>query len=110
MNIDTRRQIIASCRSGRSRTVGRPHVWLPRTVENPALPGFVFTDAGAWEFIAEYLERGNEVYDMRLDNPVGAPAFTFTVSIGPQGDLYVKVQIGPRNNAIGRSFHISAPI
>lgn len=106
MNPDTLRQLIASCRSGRSRTVGRPSVWLPKNVRDPSNPEWPFTDAGAWHFIADLLESGHEYYEMVLDNPAGAKAICLTV-VAPPPDpaIYIKVQIGAGNKAIGRSFH-----
>src|SRR6267143_6568637 len=31
----------------------------------------VFTEAGAWEFIAELLEAGHPIQEIELDNPAG---------------------------------------
>ena len=65
------------------------------------------TDAAAWELIADYLEAGGGYHEMKLDVPPGAPAICFeTLAIEPPL-VYVKVQIGARNVAIGRSFHLS---
>ena len=63
------------------------------------------TDAGAWELIAEHLDAGGTFYEMKLDCPSGAPAIWFEMGVITQQPVYVKVQIGIRNIAIGRSFH-----
>lgn len=111
MNSDSLRQLIASCRSGKSRTVGRPCVWTPNVVRNPENLDWYFTDAGAWNFIADKLESGHQYYEMVLDNPEGAKAIYFTVDLpSPHTAIYIKVQIGVGNKAIGRSFHPSALI
>lgn len=111
MNPDSLRQFIASCQSGKSRIVGRPCVWTPQTVRNPENLEWYFTEAGAWNFIADKLEAGHEYYEMTLDNPQGAPAIYFTVDLpAPHAAIYVKVQIGIGNKAIGRSFHPSSPM
>jgi len=65
------------------------------------------TDAGAWELIADYLEGGGAYFEMTLNVPPQAPALCFELSIIDPQTVYVKLQIGTRNVAIGRSFHFS---
>lgn len=69
----------------------------------------MLTDAGAWELIADYLEAGHPFYEMELTSPQGAPAIYFELVLSEPRPVYVKVQIGVRVCAIGRSFHISEP-
>lgn len=114
MNVDTLRQVIASCRRSRDRYVGKssdgsPSDWCPHKVLNPDMPPkYHFSEEAAWEFIADKLASGHayEVIQMRV--PPGAVAIEMKVAIkGYDKHLYIKVQVGHRNTAIGRSFHIS---
>lgn len=107
MHPDTLRQLIASCRSPRGRMLGFPRNWRPHTVRNPNFPSMMMTDAGAWELIADYLESGGDFYEMVLDIPPGCPAIYFETKLVDPLPIYVKVQIGSRNIAVGRSFHFS---
>lgn len=114
MNADTLRQLIANCRRSRERVVGwnaggLPSDWCPHKILNPKMPrGYYFSDASAWEFIADTLEGGHEYEVIQLDVPAGAIALVMQVKInGYDRPLYIKIQVGARNKAIGRSFHIS---
>lgn len=113
MHQESLRQLIASCKSAKSRFVGRPPQmpsdWCPLRIFNPNMPkGFYFSEEAAWLFIADYLEKGHPYTLLTLDVPAGATAIVIEVAI-PEYDrpLYIKVQIGKGNVAIGRSFHIS---
>lgn len=105
MHPDTLRQLIANCRSPKGRSLGFPRDWRPHSIPNPDYPAMPLTDASAWEFIADYLESGRPYYEMTLNTPPGATAIYFETLIVEQPLVYVKVQIGARNTAIGRSFH-----
>lgn len=114
MNDDTLRQLIASCRRSRDRYVGKisdglPSDWGPHKVLNPDMPpNYYFSDESAWEFIAEKLASGHPFEVIPLRVPPGAVAIEMKVAIkGYVKHLYIKVQIGHKNMAIGRSFHIS---
>lgn len=115
MDQDTLRQLIASCRRARTRFVGSPpdlpSDWCPTRIKNPAVPdGFniYFTDESAWNFIADHLEQERPFKLLTLDVPAGATAIVIEVSIrNYDRPLYIKVQVGKSNAAIGRSFHIS---
>lgn len=114
MNTDALRQLIANCRKSRERFVGRPEMglpsdWCPRKILNPEMPaGYYFTDESAWEFIASKLESGHSYEKVPLKTPPDAWAVVMNIQIaGYQRHLYVKVQVGKANKAIGRSFHIS---
>lgn len=105
MNADSLKQLIANCRRGRIRGVGFPSDWRPYSVVNPE-SGLPFTDASAWEYIAEQLEGGHAYEDKVLDTPQGAPAIVMHIRlVQNQPLLYVKVQVGASNVPIGRSFH-----
>lgn len=105
MHPDSLRQLIANCRSAKGRILGFPRDWRPHAVPNPANPAFPLTDASAWELIADYLESGKPYYEIPLQTPSGAMAICFETLIVEPPLIYVKVQIGARNMAIGRSFH-----
>lgn len=114
LDAETLRQLIQSCRRSRDRVVGRisdgtPSDWCPHKIPNPNLPdGFYFSDQAAWEFIADRLEAGEPYKLLLLDTPPGAVAITMEILIPRIArPLYIKVQIGVRNRAIGRSFHES---
>jgi hypothetical protein len=113
MNADKLLQLIANCRRSRDRFLGSiagfPSDWCPHKILNPDMPpGYYFSDESAWEFIADKLAGGHpyEVISMRV--PPGAVAIEMKVQIrGYDKHLYIKVQVGANNKAIGRSFHIS---
>lgn len=108
MNSDTLRQLIASCRRKDMRSLGFPRDWAPSRIKNPNMDGYFFTEAGAWELIAEKLETGHVFEEIPLDNPKGASAIVMKIQLATSAPLlYVKIQVGVRNMAIGRSFHYS---
>jgi hypothetical protein len=77
-------------------------------VELPGMPGFYFSDSGAWDVIADRLEAGVEFEVITLKTPAGASAIWFEVQLHTgRPPVYVKVQLGYSNKAIGRSFHHS---
>lgn len=82
-----------------------PIDWQPQTVINPQT-GTVFTDAGAWEFIAEKLEDANQTARwVELRNPPGKKAIEIIVPHGGR-NIYIKVQLGSGKIKV-RSFHYS---
>lgn len=108
MNPETLRQLVANCRKSSGRSIGRPHEWTPHRVEIPGLPGFFFSDAGAWDLIADKLDEGIEYQEISLDTPYGSTAIVLCVGIDPKRPpVYMKVQVGNGSCAIGRSFHYS---
>jgi hypothetical protein len=108
MNADTLRQLIKNCRNKKERFVGFPRDWAPYKIINPAENEECFTDISAWEFIAEKLEAGHEFEEIRLNTPPGALAIVMKIQLTTEAPLlYIKIQIGARNKAIGRSFHYS---
>ena len=108
MNSETLRQLIASCRRKHMRVLGFPRDWSATRVKNPENDGYCFTDAGAWEFIADKLETKHKFEEIVLDNPKGALAIVMKIQLTTSEPLlYVKIQLGVGNMAIGRSFHYS---
>ena len=106
MHPDTLRQLIANCRSAKTRVLGFPRDWRPHTIANPNFPSMPLTDVSAWELVADYLESGREFHEIRLTVPAGALAVCFEITLCKPPPIYVKVEIGARM-AIGRSFHLS---
>jgi hypothetical protein len=108
MNGETLRQLIGNCRKKKERQLGFPRDWVPNQIRNPETSGEYFTEAGAWEFIADKLEDGHPYSVINLENPPGAPAIVMKIQLEPEfPPLYVKIQVGIRNIPIGRSFHYS---
>jgi hypothetical protein len=66
-----------------------------------------FTEAGAWDYVAEVIEAGHAIEVLTLDTPRGAVAYVLIVPQGPAiPPIYIKVQLGS-GCVIGRSFHYS---
>jgi hypothetical protein len=111
MPVELRRQSAALARSRHSRTVGLPSRglpsdWRPYTVRNPE-SGLPFTEASAWDLLAQLLEEGHPIQETVLDHPPGARGFVLLVDLeGSSQTLYVKLQLGA-SGVIGRSFHCS---
>ena len=105
-----RRQLAQLARQKKRRRVPRelPCEWLPHTVPNPEDDNRPFTDAGAWEFIANLLDNeGQEVRTITLEQPAGVTAYVLGYSLPGGGTLYVKVHFGHGPTILGRSFHYS---
>lgn len=101
-----RHQLITLCRRTRARQLGWPRDWRPNQVVDPRT-GSPFTEAGAWEYVAELLENEHALEEMTLDQPRGARAVVLLVQQPPGfPPLYVKLQLGA-GIVIGRSFHYS---
>ena len=106
MHPDTLRQLIANCRRKSARGYGFPKDWRPGSVHDPE-SGMCFTEAGAWEFIATLLET-REWTEMELNQPRGARALMLIAPMeGATQPLYIKIELGPRNMPLARSFHYS---
>ena len=87
-------------------TKERPTVWQPTQVKNPE-SGFIFTEAGAWDFIADLLEAGHPLQSMILDHPPDKIGYVMKVSGGAgEREIYIKLQLGS-GKIYGRSFHYS---
>jgi hypothetical protein len=108
MHPETLRQLAQNCRRKDSRFLGFPRDWNPGIVENPQSPGFTFSEFSAWEYIADLIEAGHPYEDFKFDNPAGAVGIEIKVDVGPnKPKIYIKLQLGKGNRAIGRSFHYS---
>ena len=66
-----------------------------------------FTEAAAWELIADMLERGHNVEEIELRKPPGAKGYVMKIELAPDSPmLYVKLQLRS-GQIVGRSFHYS---
>ncbi|GIW90630.1 MAG: hypothetical protein KatS3mg109_1062 [Pirellulaceae bacterium] len=87
--------------------LGWPRDWRPGSVLDPKT-GKPFTEAAAWEFIAEVLETTDvalEAVEMREPGSGGKTGYVLLVPTGERR-LYIKLQLGA-GRVIGRSFHYS---
>ncbi len=101
-----RAQLAALARRKDCRGLGWPRDWNPGGVVNPDT-GLAFTEAGAWELIADLLDGGHPIETITLDNPPGKTGFVLLYEFAPGTvPLYIKIQFGAKG-VIGRSFHIS---
>ena len=98
--------MIVLIRSNR-RVVPRdmPTEWRPTEVVNPESK-MPFTPAGAWHLVADKLEEGHPVEEVRLRNPSGKTGYVLKVDVGQGRRIYIKLQFG-NGYVIGRSFHYS---
>ncbi len=89
-------------------TAAMPTDWRPQQVRN--LEGVLdayFTDAAAWELIADRLEAGHPVETVTLSKPRGKTGYVMKIALeGDDRPVYVKLQLGS-GKVIGRSFHYS---
>jgi hypothetical protein len=105
-----RRELVQRARRPRSRVRDNPNKWHPTEVTNPAFGDVPFTEAGAWEFLADQLEQGLEFWEVEQDDPPGVKAYEMTIDLGNRPEepsLYVKLRLGHGNRVMGRSFHYS---
>jgi len=84
--------------------LARPNQWRPHEVIC-AETGEPFTDAGAWEHVADLLEQGHELEAIPQEEPAGVTAYVMHVSMATE-TLYIKVRLGA-GFILGRSFHYS---
>src|SRR5260370_18320230 len=92
-----RTQLARLARQKSKRRVPRelPCDWRPMTVPNPGDNNQPFTEAGAWEFIAELLENAaQEVTTITLHTPPDRTAFVMQCSLPGFEALYFKVHFG----------------
>src|SRR5438034_11819903 len=84
-----RRELTVLCRRSWCRVLGWPRDWRPGTVVDPNdADQQVFTEPGAWEFVAGLLEAGCPIQEMKLDNPAGK---TGDVDVGRGGEARAEV-------------------
>ena len=110
-----RKALAQGCRDPALRITGRnlnvPNRWRPWAIKESDT-GMRFSDAGAWEFIAEcLLDKAIEVEDLPTklrDPPV--PAVVFKIHMPWHGErLYVKLGELRGGVVLGVSFHLEDP-
>lgn len=112
VDLDTvRNQLCTLCLRRGSRQLGWPYGWpcdwRPREVADPrSVDSEMFTDAGAWEYLAELLDGGHPLQQTVLRHPPGEAAYVMKVHLPGGRQLYIKLQLG-QGKVIGRSFHYS---
>ncbi len=107
-----RRWFAARCRDPSRRTDGRKmgmaNRWEPSTVRHPELYSF-FTEAGAWEFIADCLEAGEAL--RHIPPTTEFPDYAvFMVHLPIFGERRIYMKLAKRaalDMVIGISFHYS---
>lgn len=106
----TRDEMIRRARDKRLRqSVSKstePCRWWPHRVLHPIL-GIPFTDAGAWNFVADHLSAGHAVTTIVMNKPPGQIGYVLKVA-GHSGcpEIYIKLTLSKRY-INGRSFHDS---
>jgi hypothetical protein len=69
--------------------------------------GLRFNDGGAFEAIADAIDRGLPMTPVVLRAPPGKTAYEMLIpQVGGREQIYVKVQLGA-GQVLGRSFHYS---
>ena len=108
---DIRHMAAQLCRKPRSRTSAftfeRPTDWNPGKVRDPE-DNEPFTDAGAWEFVAQQLVAGEPITEIALEKPPGKRGYVMKLDVGGATRIYVKFELGS-GKIFGRSFHYSRP-
>jgi len=103
---DARHQLAMLARRKKARDLAWPRDWRPHTVRDPST-GEYFTDAGAWEFIADCLEAGEPLDEIALDNPPGKLGYVVQIDTDESTPrIYIKVRLGA-GKVLGVSFHYS---
>lgn len=101
-----RHEIALLARRKSARFVVRPHKWNPHTVRNPGT-GEYFTDAGAWEFIADRLDAGEPLDEIELEKLPGKTGYALQIETDDDTpSIYIEVRLGS-GAVIGMSFHYS---
>jgi len=101
-----RRELSILCRRAWCCELEWPRDWYPGGVVDPRDPdGQVFTERGAWEFIAELLEGGHPIEEKSLDDHPGKKGYVLIADGGGgRPDIYMKVRLGS-GKVRGLSFH-----
>ena len=105
-----KRELAGLARQKDKRIVGfwpdEPSKWWPTSVTDPS-SGQPFTMTGAWDFLAEQLERDRtSVEQVLLKKPLGKLAYQVLVKTEYE-TIYIKVRLAG-GKIIGRSFHRSS--
>lgn len=106
---EIRQQIVSRARRKECRIHAfsdlRPCVWQPESVINEH--GFAFTSESAWNFVADCVEDGEALEELKLEHPPGEIAYVMKILLpDAHARIYIKVQL-LGNSILGRSFHYS---
>ena len=103
---NARHQLAMLARRKKGRDLAWPRDWRPHTVRDPSTGEF-FTDAGAWEFIADCLDAGELLDELVLDNPPGKLGYVLQIKTNDElPRIYIKIRLGA-GKVLGLSFHYS---
>ena len=110
IEVSIRNELIRRSRDKRFRqSVSKstePCRWYPWRVLHPVL-GIPFTEAGAWNFIADLLSTGQEVMTIAMEKPSAQIGYVLKTD-GYKGcpEIYIKLTLSSQY-VNGRSFHDS---
>ncbi len=83
-----------------------PCRWFPYRVLHPVF-GVPFTDASAWNFVADLLSAGHEVKTIVMEKPFGQIGYVLKTAGHPgYPEIYIKLTLSS-HYINGRSFHDS---
>jgi hypothetical protein len=108
IDIAVRNELIRRSRDKRFRqSVSKstePCRWYPHRVLHPVL-GIPFTEAGAWNFVAELLSCNHDVTTIAMEKPSGQIGYVLKTA-GYKGcpEIYIKLTLSTQF-VNGRSFH-----
>ena len=104
-----RRDLARLCRSRKTRTAefssSRPTQWQPWKTIHPQTKE-IFTEDGAWQFVADLLDAGEPLKEVLLEKPPGKKGYVMEISVEGRRPIYIKLQLGS-GQVFGRSFHHS---
>ena len=107
--VSIRRDLARLCRSRKTRTAEfsdrQPTQWQPYRTIHPETKE-VFTEDGAWQFVADLLEAGHPLTEVVLEKPPGKKGYVMKVPVNGRRPIYIKLQLGS-GVVFGRSFHHS---
>lgn len=108
---EVRAQLARLCRRKKCRvstfSPSLPTHWSPTSVTDPEVD-MPFTEVSAWEFVAQCLEAGHPLVEVKLRVPPGKKGYEMLVPLTEdKPPVYVKLQLGGSGKVIGRSFHYS---
>ena len=66
----------------------------------------LFTEDGAWQFVADLLDAGQPLTEVALEKPPGKKGYVMKIPVKGWRPIYIKLQLGS-GQVFGRSFHHS---
>src|SRR5437868_11246790 len=105
--VSIRRDLARLCRSRKTRTAEfsrrQPTQWQPFKTIHPETKE-VFTEDGAWQFVADLLDAGQPLTEVVLEKPPGKKGYVMKIPVNGRRSIYIKLQLGS-GQVFGRSFH-----